>query len=160
MIEWLSAESQYTIGFIGDKALCQILPEPVHAPGENIGTNYCRSQGSTSVTQLNDLHERLRILLGILGEEFALQIQWSIDSDYGGPFNSEAARNRRAPGQNPRATVRQPRRRICGRCTLQSATKEVIGIHVLTRSLFGDGTLRKLLLRVSPAKPTSAPLRF
>jgi hypothetical protein len=35
-----------------------------------------------SVTQLNDLHERLRILLGILGEEFALQIQWSIDSDF------------------------------------------------------------------------------
>ena len=35
-----------------------------------------------SVMQLNDLHERLRILLGILGEEFALQVQWSIDSDY------------------------------------------------------------------------------
>jgi hypothetical protein len=35
-----------------------------------------------SVTQLNDLHERLRILLGVLGEEFALQVQWSIDSDY------------------------------------------------------------------------------
>ena len=35
-----------------------------------------------SVTQLNNLHERLRILLGILGEEFALQVQWSIDSDY------------------------------------------------------------------------------
>jgi hypothetical protein len=35
-----------------------------------------------SVQQLNDLHERLRILLGILGEEYALQIQWSIDSDY------------------------------------------------------------------------------
>jgi hypothetical protein len=35
-----------------------------------------------SITQLNDLHERLRILLGILGEEFALQVQWSIDSDY------------------------------------------------------------------------------
>ena len=35
-----------------------------------------------SVTQLNDLHERLRILLGILGEEFALQIQWTIDNDY------------------------------------------------------------------------------
>jgi hypothetical protein len=34
------------------------------------------------VTQLNDLHERLRILLGILGQEFALQVQWSIDSDY------------------------------------------------------------------------------
>lgn len=34
-----------------------------------------------SVTQLNDLHERLRILLGILGEEYALQVQWSIDSD-------------------------------------------------------------------------------
>jgi hypothetical protein len=35
-----------------------------------------------SVAQLNSLHERLRILLGILGEEFTLQIQWSIDSDY------------------------------------------------------------------------------
>jgi hypothetical protein len=35
-----------------------------------------------SVAQLNDLHERLRILLGILGEEYTLQIQWSIDSDY------------------------------------------------------------------------------
>src|SRR6202162_2912549 len=35
-----------------------------------------------SVRQLNDLHERLRILLGILGEEFALQVQWSTDSDY------------------------------------------------------------------------------
>jgi type IV secretion system protein TrbE len=35
-----------------------------------------------SVTQLNNLHERLRILLGILGEEYALQVQWSIDSDY------------------------------------------------------------------------------
>jgi len=32
MIEWLSAESQYTIGFIEDKAICQILPQPVHAP--------------------------------------------------------------------------------------------------------------------------------
>jgi hypothetical protein len=35
-----------------------------------------------SVTQLNDLHERLRILLGILGEEFALQVQWSIDRNW------------------------------------------------------------------------------
>jgi hypothetical protein len=35
-----------------------------------------------SVNQLNELHERLRILLGILGEEYSLQIQWSIDSDY------------------------------------------------------------------------------
>ena len=35
-----------------------------------------------SVTQLNDLHERLRILLGVLGEEFAFHVQWSIDSDY------------------------------------------------------------------------------
>ena len=34
-----------------------------------------------SIPQLNDLHERLRILLGILGEEYTLQIQWSIDSD-------------------------------------------------------------------------------
>jgi hypothetical protein len=35
-----------------------------------------------SVAQLNDLHERLRILLGVLGEEYTLQVQWSIDSDY------------------------------------------------------------------------------
>jgi hypothetical protein len=35
-----------------------------------------------SIGQLNDLHERLRILLGILGQEYTLQIQWSIDSDY------------------------------------------------------------------------------
>ena len=35
-----------------------------------------------SIAQINDLHERLRILLGILGEEYTLQIQWSIDSDY------------------------------------------------------------------------------
>ena len=35
-----------------------------------------------SIAQLNDLHERLRILLGILGEEYTLQIQWSVDSDY------------------------------------------------------------------------------
>jgi hypothetical protein len=34
-------------------------------------------------------------------------------------------------------------------------------IHVLlTRSLFGDGIPHRLLLRVSLAKPTSAPLRF
>ena len=34
MIEWLSAESGsgYTIGFVGDKAVCQILPQPIHAP--------------------------------------------------------------------------------------------------------------------------------
>jgi hypothetical protein len=35
-----------------------------------------------SVSQLNDLHERLRVLLGMLGQEYQLQIQWSIDSDY------------------------------------------------------------------------------
>src|SRR5258708_440546 len=35
-----------------------------------------------SVGQLNDLHERLRVLLGMLGQEYQLQIQWSIDSDY------------------------------------------------------------------------------
>jgi hypothetical protein len=35
-----------------------------------------------SIRELNDLHERLRILLGVLGEEYTLQIQWSIDSDY------------------------------------------------------------------------------
>jgi len=44
---------------------------------------------------------------------------------------------------------------------LQETTKEVVGIRtLLTHSLFGDGILRKLLLRVSLAKPTSAPLRF
>ena len=44
---------------------------------------------------------------------------------------------------------------------LQEVTKEAVGIHVLlTRSLFGDGIPRTLLLRVSRAKPTSAPSRF
>jgi hypothetical protein len=43
----------------------------------------------------------------------------------------------------------------------QEISKEVAGIHVLlTRSLFGDGIPRRSLLRVSLAKPTSAPLRF
>ena len=43
----------------------------------------------------------------------------------------------------------------------QETIKEVIGIRVLpTRPLFGGGIPRKLLLRVSLAKPTSAPLRF
>src|ERR1700730_13298160 len=42
-----------------------------------------------------------------------------------------------------------------------SITKEVVGIHVLrTRSLFACDILRRLLRRVSLAKPTSAPLRF
>jgi hypothetical protein len=45
--------------------------------------------------------------------------------------------------------------------TLQAAIKAVAGIHVLlTHSLFGGGTPRRFLLRVSLAKPTSAPLRF
>ena len=44
---------------------------------------------------------------------------------------------------------------------LFGVNKEAVGIHVLlTHSLFGDGILRRLLRRVSPAKPTSAPLRF
>ena len=44
--------------------------------------------------------------------------------------------------------------------SLFGVNKEVVGIHdVLTRSLFGDGIPRRLLLRVSLAKPTSAPLR-
>ena len=39
--------------------------------------------------------------------------------------------------------------------------KELVGIHVLlTRSLFACDILRRLLPRVSLAKPTSAPLRF
>ena len=44
---------------------------------------------------------------------------------------------------------------------LQDVSKEVVGIHVLlTRLLFGGGIPSRLLLRVSVAKPTSAPLRF
>ena len=44
---------------------------------------------------------------------------------------------------------------------LKSATKEVVGIRtLLTHSLFASGIPRRLLLRVSPAKPTSALLRF
>ena len=40
-------------------------------------------------------------------------------------------------------------------------TKAVVGIHVLlTRSLFGAGILHRLLLHVSLAKRTSAPVRF
>ena len=40
-------------------------------------------------------------------------------------------------------------------------TKEVVGIRVLlTRSLFACDILHRLLLRVSLAKSTSAPLRF
>jgi hypothetical protein len=40
-------------------------------------------------------------------------------------------------------------------------TKEVVEIHILlTRSLFADDILRRLLRRASVAKPTSAPLRF
>jgi hypothetical protein len=35
-----------------------------------------------SVRQLNELHEKLRIMLGMLGQEYHLQVQWSIDSDY------------------------------------------------------------------------------
>jgi hypothetical protein len=35
-----------------------------------------------SVRQLNSLHEKLRIMLGMLGQEYHLQVQWSIDSDY------------------------------------------------------------------------------
>src|SRR5215469_16127475 len=44
---------------------------------------------------------------------------------------------------------------------LRAVTKEVVGIRVLlSRPLFGGGTLRRLLLRVSLGKSTSAPLRF
>jgi hypothetical protein len=32
MIEWRSAQSGYSIGFVGDRAVCQILPQPVHSP--------------------------------------------------------------------------------------------------------------------------------
>jgi len=43
----------------------------------------------------------------------------------------------------------------------QEITKEVVEFHVLlTRSLFGGGIPRRLLLRVSLAKQISAPLRF
>jgi hypothetical protein len=44
---------------------------------------------------------------------------------------------------------------------LQTAIKEVVGIHVLlTRSPFACGILHWLLRRVSLAKSTSAPVRF
>ena len=44
---------------------------------------------------------------------------------------------------------------------LLEVTKGAVGIRVpLTLSLFGDGIPRRLLLRVSLAKPTSAALRF
>src|SRR5262249_46013067 len=44
---------------------------------------------------------------------------------------------------------------------LQDVSKEVVGIHdPLTRSLFGDRILSRLLLRASLAKSTFAPLRF
>jgi hypothetical protein len=43
----------------------------------------------------------------------------------------------------------------------QAVTKQTAEIHVLlTRSLFGGDILRRLLLRVSVAKRTSAPLQF
>src|SRR5262245_22856295 len=44
---------------------------------------------------------------------------------------------------------------------LHAITKELAAIHVLlSRSLFGDGILRSLLLRVSLAKSTSAVLQY
>src|SRR5271157_2019891 len=44
---------------------------------------------------------------------------------------------------------------------LRAVTKEVVGIRVLlTRLLFGDGILRRLLRRVSAVNPTSAALRY
>jgi len=60
---------------------------------------------------------------------------------------------RRKSGPSHRRTPR------CG--TAFSIIKEATGIPVLrTRALFGDGIPRRLLLRVSPAKPTSAALQF
>jgi transposase InsO family protein len=68
----------------------------------------------------------------------------AIRSDNGSPFASECA----VHGLS----------RLSAWCA--SPTKEVVGIHVLpSRSLFGGGTLRRLLLRVSLAKSTSAALR-
>ena len=44
---------------------------------------------------------------------------------------------------------------------LPDVSKEAVGIHdPLTRSLFGDRILSRLLLRASLAKSTFAPLRF
>jgi hypothetical protein len=44
---------------------------------------------------------------------------------------------------------------------LQEITKVPVGFHaLLTGSLFGGGIPHRLLLRVSPAKWTSAPLQF
>ena len=44
---------------------------------------------------------------------------------------------------------------------LEEISKEVVGIHdPVTRWLFADDILRRLLLRVSLAKSTSAPVRL
>ena len=49
----------------------------------------------------------------------------------------------------------------CALESLQETTKEIVGIHVLlTHSLFACDIPRRLLLRVSLARPPSAPLQF
>ena len=66
----------------------------------------------------------------------------------------------RLPASPNPATLISP---VVGKTDTEPAavSKEVVGIHVLlTRSLFDDGILRRLLLRVSLAKPIFAALRF
>src|SRR4029077_16635563 len=58
-------------------------------------------------------------------------------------------------------TITTIQKTIMTQSILTLLSKEVVGIHVLlTRSLFGADIRRGWLRPVSPAKPTSAPLRF
>jgi hypothetical protein len=67
-------------------------------------------------------------------------------------------RNSKAGGRTLRCCTRQGLKR---QPYDPIGVKGIVGILVLpTRSPFGDGTPRRLLLRVSLAKPTSAPLQF
>jgi hypothetical protein len=62
-------------------------------------------------------------------------------------------------GRWHRKAIKCARRRIGSE--LPEVTKEVIAAHVLlARSLFGGGNPRRLLLRFSPVKSSSAPARF
>ena len=74
----------------------------------------------------------------------------------------DTCRQARRPATEGKVEVRwrkEDRRQRFYQCRRQ-VSKEAVGIHVLlTRSLFGGGILRRLLLRVSPVNSTSAPWR-
>jgi hypothetical protein len=59
--------------------------------------------------------------------------------------------------QNPK---REAEDTVSGLSGLLGVTKEVVGIHLLTRWSFAGDILRRSLLHASPAKPTSAPSQF